>query len=135
MNIFWKINLYSLIAALPIFLTSEIMLNFYRSARIFNISLNTTSILGLTAVPLIIAIFSIVFYKIVHPSAFYYIICILWLPYYLLLVYVFAQLFPIENRGEIPPPVTGLILIAKLLCYPILLGIIIRVKKSAERKL
>ncbi|WP_233500632.1 MULTISPECIES: hypothetical protein [Paenibacillus] len=43
---------------------------------------------------------------------------LLWLPYFLLFVFIFAVLFPMTNGGDDPNPATGLILLGMLVLYP-----------------
>jgi hypothetical protein len=43
---------------------------------------------------------------------------LLWLPYLVLLVYLFAVLFPMTHREDEPNPVTGLLAIGGLMIYP-----------------
>ena len=38
--------------------------------------------------------------------------------FFVLLIYIFASLFPITNGGDEPNPVTGLIAIGGLIVYP-----------------
>ncbi|GAB2569978.1 hypothetical protein [Gracilibacillus alcaliphilus] len=43
---------------------------------------------------------------------------LLWLPYFILFIYITANLFPMTNPGEIPSPGMGLLLIPFILFFP-----------------
>lgn len=47
------------------------------------------------------------------------------IPYYLLFMRLFVFLFPITDRGEIPPPIVGLIMIALLIFFAIYFTVLI----------
>ncbi|PRO64477.1 hypothetical protein C6I21_14205 [Alkalicoccus urumqiensis] len=130
MSSFLKLNTYALIAAIAMFLMTEIMLNIYRISNVLNISITNGSVLSLLVTFLIVIIFTFVFYRLIDPFNFlFFTTTLVWLPYYLLFIYLFSILFPIENRGEIPPPITGLIIMAKLIGYPFYLGLIFQFKR------
>ncbi|WP_256213146.1 hypothetical protein [Bacillus sp. OV322] len=43
---------------------------------------------------------------------------ILWIPYSVLFIYVFASLFPIISGGDDPNPASGLLIIGGMIVYP-----------------
>ncbi|MEF7438034.1 hypothetical protein V4V36_00470 [Paenibacillus lautus] len=49
---------------------------------------------------------------------------LLWIPYFMMLIYITAAWFPITNPADKPDPVTGLIAIAGLALYPFYLAIL-----------
>ncbi|MBB6673316.1 hypothetical protein [Cohnella nanjingensis] len=49
---------------------------------------------------------------------------LLWMPYFLLFAYTFAEGFPITDPGEYPNPIAGLIAIGAFVLYPIYLGLL-----------
>lgn len=49
---------------------------------------------------------------------------ILWVPYFVLFVYIIASLFPITYDGDAPNPATGLLTIGALIIFPIYILII-----------
>jgi hypothetical protein len=44
---------------------------------------------------------------------------ILWFPYYYIGLQIFNHLLPITDRGDVPPPVVGLFMIASMMIFPI----------------
>ncbi|WP_233569866.1 hypothetical protein [Falsibacillus albus] len=49
---------------------------------------------------------------------------ILWVPYFILFVYLIATTLPITDQGDKPNPATGLILIGALMAYPLYIQLI-----------
>lgn len=49
---------------------------------------------------------------------------LLWFPYFVLLIYIFASLFPINYGGDKPNPVTGLVAIGVMIVFPMYLALI-----------
>ena len=43
---------------------------------------------------------------------------ILWFPYVILFVFIFAMLFPMMEGGDRPAPVSGLVIMGQLIAYP-----------------
>lgn len=43
---------------------------------------------------------------------------ILWIPYFVLFVYILASLFPVTYEGDVPSSATGLLAIGALIAFP-----------------
>ncbi|MEK3954599.1 hypothetical protein [Psychrobacillus sp. FSL K6-1464] len=122
MKYFLKLNVVSILYALMVFVPLELMLNVYRISRLTNWKIGTVNIL--TGITLIIEIIGgtilILFLtkKWLRGRKANFFTVILWVPYFVLLIYVIASLFPITNGGDTPNPVTGLLAIGGLIVYP-----------------
>ncbi|MGE8205519.1 hypothetical protein ACQKP0_13240 [Heyndrickxia sp. NPDC080065] len=123
MKYFLKLNVVSILYAFMIFVPLELMANVYRISRLTDWDLGTVNIL-IDVTNIIIFIFgTILLYFLTkkwmkgRKANFWTVI--IWVPYFVLLVYIFASLFPITYRGDHPNPVTGLIAIGALIVYPI----------------
>ena len=57
---------------------------------------------------------------------------ILWLPYLIIFLFIFATLFPITYRGDDPAPASGLIIIGQLIIYPFYLSFIYFIRYAFE---
>ncbi|KAB8126025.1 hypothetical protein F9U64_21035 [Gracilibacillus oryzae] len=133
---FLKLNVVSMVYAFLIFVPIELMANVYRISRLTNWQIDTVHIVTLLVILIeVIAGTMILFYlskKWLDGRKANFWTAILWLPYFLLMMYVFASLFPITNGGDVPNPVTGLFIIGGLIVYPVYIVIIniIGVKKD-----
>lgn len=122
MKYFLKLNVVSILYALMIFVPLELMLNVYRISRITNWEIGTVNIL--TGVTLIVEIIGgtilLVFLtkKWLGERKANFWTVILWAPYFVLFIYIFASLFPITYGGDDPNPVTGLLAIGGLIVFP-----------------
>ncbi|WP_230874952.1 hypothetical protein [Lysinibacillus cavernae] len=128
MSYFLKLNSVSLLYGLMFFLSMELQVNYYRMLRLtgweggfLDIFLLLVQLVGLIVATMFM-------YKLVTAwlghSRFVYGTMILWLPYTVIFTMVFARLFPIENRGDMPAPVQGLILLVMLVGYPLYIWMI-----------
>ena len=122
MKYFCKLNILSILYALMVFVPIELMVNVYRISRVTNWEVGTVSML--TNVTLVIEIVGGTILLLfltkkwlgVRKANFF--TAILWIPYFVLLIYIFASLFPLTNRGDTPNPVTGFFVIGGLIVYP-----------------
>ncbi|QFF99189.1 hypothetical protein PB01_10295 [Psychrobacillus glaciei] len=57
---------------------------------------------------------------------------ILWLPYLIIFLFIFATLFPITYRGDVPSPASGLIIFGQLIIYPFYLSCIYFIRSAIE---
>ncbi|WP_075618920.1 hypothetical protein [Paenisporosarcina indica] len=125
MKYFLKLNVVSLLFAIVIGISIELQLNFYRIWRLTGWEADTVNgvIAGLHLIGFVLS--TIVFVFLISKwlegkkSSFWAVI--LWFPYLILFIALFSYLFPITNQGEMPAPVSGLIIIAQLIMYPIYL--------------
>jgi hypothetical protein len=122
MKYFLKLNVVSILYALMVFVPLELTLNVYRISRITNWEVSTVNILnGVTFIIEIIGGTILLHFLTKNwldgrKANFW--TAVLWMPYFVLLIYVFASLFPITYGGDDPNPVTGLLAIGGLLIYP-----------------
>ncbi|WP_042224220.1 hypothetical protein [Oceanobacillus manasiensis] len=122
MKYFLKLNVVSILWAFMFFVALELMLNVYRISRLTNWEIGTVNILiGVVIIVEIIGGTILVYFLtknwLVGRKANFWTV-ILWLPYFVLFVYVFASLFPITNGGDTLNPATGLLAIGGLIVYP-----------------
>ncbi|GAB4072057.1 hypothetical protein GCM10028778_01050 [Barrientosiimonas marina] len=122
MRYFLKLNVISILYALMIFVPLELMLNVYRISRLTNWEIGTVNIL--TGVILIVDVIGgtilLVFLtkKWLGERKANFWTVILWVPYFVLFIYIFASLFPITYGGDAPNPVTGLLAMGGFIVYP-----------------
>lgn len=122
MKYFLKLNVVSILYALMVFVLIELMANVYRITRLTNWEIGKVNIL--TRLTIIIGIIggTILIHFLTkkwlgeRKASFWTVI--LWIPYFVLFIYVFANLFPITNGGDAPNPVTGFLAIGGLIIYP-----------------
>jgi hypothetical protein len=104
------------------------MVNVYRITRLTGWDIGKVNNLNTTILFADIILGSIVLYlltvKWLGRRKLNYITILLWVPYFILFVYIIASLFPITYRGDTPNPATGLLVIGMLLVYPIYILII-----------
>ena len=128
MKYFLKLNVVSILYALIIFVPIQLMGNVYRITRLTNWEMGKVNILtGLTIIIGIIGgtilIHSLTKKWLEGKKANFWTV-ILWIPYFVLFIYVIASLFPITNGGDAPNPVTGLLVLGGLIIYPLYILII-----------
>ncbi len=122
MNYFVKLNTLSMLYAFMAVIPLELMLNVYRIARITGWEIGTVNIW--TGIILIINFLGGTFLlyilnqKWLDNRKLNFLTAILWLPYFILFVFLFASLIPITNRGDDPNPVTGLLMMGGIMVYP-----------------
>jgi len=122
MKYFLKLNVISILYAIMVFVPLELMLNVYRISRLTNWEIGTVNTLtGVTLiVEILVCTILLVFLTkqwLGERRANFWTV-ILWAPYFVLFIYVFASLFPITYGGDDPNPVTGLVAIGGLIIYP-----------------
>ncbi|MGY0692021.1 hypothetical protein ACW2QC_04410 [Virgibacillus sp. FSP13] len=126
MKFFVKLNIISILYALMIVVPFELMLNVYRISRVTSLNIGTVNMLIGIAV-IVGFIFGTILLcfltKKWRRKANYWTV-ILWVPYFVLFVYIFVTLFPITYGGDEPNPVTGLLAIAALIVFPIYILIV-----------
>ena len=114
------------------------MLNVYRISRLTNWEIGTVNILtGITLIFEIIGGTILILFltkKWLDGRKANFWTVILWVPYFVLFIYVFASLFPITNGGDTPNPVTGLLAIGGLIVYPFYILILNSVCTTSDDK-
>ncbi len=118
----------SALYAFALFISIELQVNVYRIYRVtgwegdaVNSVIAAIHLVGFIATPFL-------FYFLVRKwfegrKAGYWSV-ILWLPYVILFVFIFATLFPITYGGDKASPATGLIIMGQLITYPFYLLVI-----------
>ena len=135
MKTFLRVNMLSAFYAFMLFISIEMQVNVYRIYRITGWEGKTVNsiIAGIHLVGFIATLF--LFYYLIRKwfegrKASYWSV-ILWFPYLILFIFIFAMLFPITDGGDTPAPVTGLVIMGQLIVYPFYL-LIITVVGTAE---
>ncbi|WP_130860121.1 hypothetical protein [Gracilibacillus phocaeensis] len=123
MQSFVRLNMLSIIHALVLLIPIELMLNVHRIARLLNWDGDQAAIL-LIIISLIAIIIGTIFVLFLTNRWFKqsngrFWTLLLWFPYFLLLIFIVACLFPMTNPGDDPGPGAGLILIFVILLFPV----------------
>lgn len=117
---FLKINLLSLILGLLFLGGIQLMLNTYRLSRLVNVGMDTVIILSIILMLMLLLISGVCIYLFQRNAGrMIYLSGILWFPYYYIGLQIFNHLLPITDRGDVPPPVVGLFMIAGMIIFPI----------------
>ncbi len=120
MSFFLKLNMVSLLYGLIFFLSMALQLNYYRLLRLTGWAGDKLDLFLLVA--------TIFMYRLsvtwLGHRRWVYATMILWFPYTVMFTMIFAYLFPISHRGDMPVPVQGLILLVMLGGYPLYIAII-----------
>lgn len=138
MKYFLKLNIVSIVYGLMIFIPIQLMGNVYRISRLTNWDSDMVNILsGVILIVEIIGGTLLLFFLTKRwldgrKASFWTII--LWVPYFVILTYVSASLFPITNGGDAPNPVTGLLAMGGLLVYPFYILILNIVGMTSDDK-
>lgn len=117
-----KLNVVSIIYALMVFVPLELIFNIYRITRLTNWGIGMVNFM--ICVTLVIEVIGgtiLIFFLTKEwldgrKAKFWTVI--LWVPYFILFIYVFASLFPMTDGGDSPNPVTGLLALVVLIAYP-----------------
>lgn len=123
MKYFLKLNTVSILYAIMIFISIELMFNTYRLSRLTGWDLNTVITRSMITIGIVFIIGTILTIFLSRKwlkgrKANYWTI-ILWIPYFALFVYSIAKFFPVIDRGDIPNPGVGLVAIGLLISFPI----------------
>lgn len=133
-----KLNVISILYTLMIFVPLELMLNVYRISRLTSWEIGKVNILtGVTLVVGVIGGTILLFYltkRWLDGKKTRFWTAILWVPYFVLFIYVFASVFPITYDGDTPNRVTGLLAIGGLIVYPFYILILNSVSTTSDEK-
>lgn len=123
MKNFIRLNFISFIYAISILLPFELTINTLRISRLTNLAIDTISILSVLAVILgfLIGSIGIIFIarKWTETPKWFHSSAVLWIPYFILLVFIIASLFPATNLQDIPSAGTGFIAFGMLVVFPV----------------
>jgi len=122
MKYFLKLNAISILYALMVFIPVQLMVNVYRISRLTSLEIGTINILSGVILLIEVIAGTITLYfltkKWLNGRKANLWTIILWIPYFVLFIYVFASLFPITYGGDDPNPASGLLIIGGLILYP-----------------
>ncbi|WP_456274837.1 hypothetical protein [Bacillus sp. AK031] len=122
MNYFLKLNVISILYALMIFIPVQLIVNVYRISRLTSWEISTVNILTAVILLMVVIAGTIMLYfltkKWLNGRKANFWAIILWIPYFVLLIYIFASLFPLTYGGDDPNPASGLLIIGGLIVYP-----------------
>jgi len=136
MNYFIKLNIFALLYGFVIYIQTELMGNVYRISRITNLSIKATNVVIGVAMLIIFISSTFMFFfvssKYFNKGNIRYILTVLWIPYFIIYVWLTNIIIPITSPEDKPAPVIGLILFAYYFAYPFYIAIIntISVKKQ-----
>lgn len=137
MNYFWKLQTVSMLYAVLAFVPVELMLNVYRISRMMNWDLDTVIMLSTVTSAAAVIGGTFLLYQLTgkwlgrRKANFW--TAVLWFPYFVLFLYVFATFFPITYRGDLPAPVSGLVMIGGCIVYPFYIGLLNAAALSKSR--
>lgn len=138
MKYFIKLNVVSILYALMILVPIELMVNVYRISRLTGWNIGTVNTLsGVTIVVGFIFGTILLFFltkKWLNGRKANFWTVMLWVPYFILFVYIVASLFPTTFGGDAPNPVTGFLAIGTLISYPIYILIINSIGFTSDDK-
>ncbi|MGE7988073.1 hypothetical protein [Lysinibacillus fusiformis] len=104
-----------------------LQLNYYRLLRLTGWTADNLDLFLLIVQLVGLSVATIFIYKLavtwLGHRLWIYATMILWLPYTVIFTMVFTYLFPISDRGDMPVPVQGLILLVMLGSYPLYIAI------------
>lgn len=128
MKFFMKLNVVSILYALMLFVPIEIMINIYRISRLTGWDIGTVNttvgVINIIGFIVCTILFIILIKNWLEGRKSNYWTILLWFPYFVLLIYIFASLFPINYGGDKPNPVTGLVTMGAMIVFPMYLVII-----------
>lgn len=124
-KVFLRLNMISAVFAFALFISFELQVNIYRISRIMGWEVLKTNyviiVIHFVGFILSIFLFYIMISKWLDGKRARYWTIILWFPYLIIYIIIFSLLFPMTDPGDDPSPVSGLIIIAQLISYPIYL--------------
>ncbi|WP_112180398.1 hypothetical protein [Paraliobacillus zengyii] len=138
MKYFLKLNAISILYALMVFIPVQLMVNVYRISRLTNWEIGTVNILTGVILLIEVIIGTIILYfltkKWLNGRKANLWTIILWIPYFVLFIYIFTTLFPITYGGDDPNPASGLSIIGGLIMYPFYILILNFFSITSEKK-
>lgn len=121
------LNIIGILFAISIFVHTEIRINYYRIAEIFQYSeLQVQTISNLIISACYIIIFLLVGFIIQRKflnSKLKYLSSLIWFPYYYIFIEIFSYMYPLNNPALKPLPSEGLVIILFNLIYPVVIFI------------
>lgn len=125
---FLRLNLLSSLYALVLVIQFIPILNVYRINRILSLPYHSIEVFSILFNIIILISSTYLFYRVTKKffplSKAKYILIVTWIPYFVLLYNLHWKLFPITFGGDKPAPITGLLMIAAAIGYPLYIAII-----------
>lgn len=125
---FLKLNILGVLYAFIFFIQTELLVNVYRIARITGWENDVANIIVNIATIAILVLISILNYfltkNLFGMRKIKYVIPVLWIPYYIIFIYIFSLVFPVTNHQEMPLPGIGILLIGMAIVYPFYISLI-----------
>jgi hypothetical protein len=138
MKYFIKLNVISILYALMIFVPIQLMANVYRISRRTGWNIGTVNTLSSVTIVVgfIIGTILLLFLtkKWMESRKANLWTVILWVPYFVLFIYIIASLFPIASGGDAPNPVTGLLMTGALMVFPIYILLVNSIGLTSDNK-
>lgn len=123
-----KLNVMGILYALALFVAIELVLNVYRISRLTGWELesvaNVVAILVFVGFVVASVLFILMTKRWMKARKSSYWSAVLWAPYLVIFVYLYALFFPIVDPGEVPSPGVGLVLIGALFRYPFYVALV-----------
>ncbi|CAM3325015.1 hypothetical protein FITA111629_15725 [Filibacter tadaridae] len=123
MNTFWKLNVISVLYAVMIFIPIELFINVSRISRLTGWDFDVINkVIGVSAIVSVILLSAFIHYLTKawlynRKSSFWSVL--LWLPYLILFIFIFASLFPITKPADKGGPGDGILILGCLILYPL----------------
>ncbi|ACL20869.1 hypothetical protein Dhaf_2846 [Desulfitobacterium hafniense DCB-2] len=115
-----KINFFAFLYALLLFIETELLLNSYRLHRMLSwFNVKTNVLLGCVIFIVLTIIFYSITTKYLDTGKFRYFLTVLWIPYYIILVLLFAHLVPITYPGDEPLGGVAFIILGMFFIFPL----------------
>lgn len=128
MKYLFKLNILSSLYALMFFIMIQLAVNIYRISRITGLDIGHVDRKIFIFDLILFIASSILFFiftkKYMNGKKANYFTTILWLPYLILFIYLFASWLPITEPADKPALVTGLIILGAAIIYPLYIVII-----------
>ncbi|RDZ11089.1 hypothetical protein C3744_22235 [Priestia megaterium] len=135
MNYFLKLNFSSILYTVLIFINIELLFNIYRISRIIEIDVAARNI-GIVVMLISVIVFSFMYYLLnrqyLKDSKLNYYGTVLWVPYFVIMLIVFNNLFPISNHGDQLNPISRIVIYLGILLYPIYLAFVIALSRKSK---
>jgi hypothetical protein len=123
MKYFSRINLVSMFYALIILIPFELMINSSRISIVTNWNQDSVNISSFIVSLVVFIIGTVTIFlvtkKWLNGGKLNFWTALLWIPYFVLFVYIIAKSFPPKNINAVSTPGAGLIAIGMLIAFPI----------------
>ncbi|MCR2805562.1 hypothetical protein [Paenibacillus soyae] len=137
MKTFWKLNGLSALFSLFPFIGIEMYLNVYRLSRLTGRTVEQVELWAEYGFILGSVLFSILFIwltnRIGKGRLVSFFSVVMWVPYFVLFVYILATWYPMTDPADDPGPAAGLVAMGGLIAYPFYLAVIVALSLAIGR--